>query len=390
MIPANIKSICIAFDILSVIICLLLQFDFGSYTVEIKTFDKRIFNKLVLLTQLLLVTDALSWLFSGVKEFILLNKVILIIYYSTHLFLCTMWIMYCDYIINEDEAHSLKVRNIFLVPALVAVLCSVLSYKYPIIFKLTSSNEYYRGNYYPYFIGLCLFYLMYSVYLIIGKMMQYHKAKHKNKKLFILIVYPVLPVVGVIIQTLFFGVNIIWSLTTISLLIVYFNFQNALLVIDPLTKLNNRYVFEGYLKNCFDAETDKIKFLSIIDLDKFKSINDNYGHLEGDKVLKIVSEILLLKTDKDDLLARLGGDEFAIFGTRNSIAEIEELKKEIKLEIDNYNKNLNKEYDISLSMGYSLQDSENVKSKTQMFIEADENMYVEKRKSAEKAGGENE
>ncbi len=385
MIPVNTKAILVSFDIASIIICLLLQSDFGSHTVKIKSFDKKIFNKLVLATELILITDALSWIVIGLENYVVISYLVLSIYFSLHLYMCTIWIMYCDFQINQDKAHTIKIRNILLIPTTIVTIISFMSYKYPTVYNLTSDNTYHRGDYYSYFIGLCFLYLAYSVYLASKKILFYKKHNYTSEKLLILIIYPILPVAGTIIQTLFFGLNITWILITISLIIVYFNFQNTLLMIDPLTKISNRYRFDTFLdKHFYDESFNKIKFIAIIDLNKFKNINDEYGHLEGDKVLKIVSEILTKIANKDDIVARLGGDEFVIFGERETIDTIEKIKTDINFEIDKHNQYSNNKYIISLSIGFSVQNKNNSKSKKQMFIEADESMYKEKRKSRDR------
>ena len=84
---------------------------------------------------------------------------------------------------------------------------------------------------------------------------------------------------------------------------------------DSLTGLLNRREFERYLHDTA-AEVarypGRTAWLGVIDLDKFKNINDTYGHLAGDAVLKKVAESLLKHTRKTDYVARLGGDEFCL------------------------------------------------------------------------------
>lgn len=90
---------------------------------------------------------------------------------------------------------------------------------------------------------------------------------------------------------------------------------------DPLTGLANRNQFvQRYneMEAIAKREARILAFLAL-DLDKFKPINDNYGHAAGDEVLKSVAKNLLLAFRETDLVARLGGDEFAVilFGPEN-------------------------------------------------------------------------
>lgn len=101
---------------------------------------------------------------------------------------------------------------------------------------------------------------------------------------------------------------------------------------DPLTGLANRNQFEkryGEMTTLAKRE-EKLIALFALDLDKFKPINDNYGHAAGDVILKNVAENLLLIFRETDLVARIGGDEFSIilYGPE-SIETIESVAKRV-------------------------------------------------------------
>ena len=83
---------------------------------------------------------------------------------------------------------------------------------------------------------------------------------------------------------------------------------------DPLTKLPNRELLEDRLAQAinFASRTGVVGAGLFIDLDNFKSINDEYGHLIGDLYLKQVANRLKDITHAADSIARIGGDEFFI------------------------------------------------------------------------------
>ena len=87
-----------------------------------------------------------------------------------------------------------------------------------------------------------------------------------------------------------------------------------LALIDPLTGLSNRRVAEGRLAaEAARSERYGCSFTVIsFDLDKFKQINDTYGHLAGDQVLKEFARRLVSAVRKSDMAARMGGDEFLV------------------------------------------------------------------------------
>lgn len=79
---------------------------------------------------------------------------------------------------------------------------------------------------------------------------------------------------------------------------------------DELTGLINRTAFKAILK-ALKESNESVAFI-MLDVDKFKEINDEYGHTVGDKVLKTVAQILESSFRSTDYAARLGGDEFAV------------------------------------------------------------------------------
>ncbi|MEY8875080.1 MAG: GGDEF domain-containing protein [Leptothrix sp. (in: b-proteobacteria)] len=83
---------------------------------------------------------------------------------------------------------------------------------------------------------------------------------------------------------------------------------------DPLTGLANRRAFELTLAREVDrvARSGEPALLLALDIDHFKRVNDTYGHLAGDQVIKAVARVLLDSVRPMDLVARVGGEEFAI------------------------------------------------------------------------------
>ena len=98
-------------------------------------------------------------------------------------------------------------------------------------------------------------------------------------------------------------------------------------ITDELTRLYNRRHFEKILAKKLpqNLEEGKSLCLALVDIDGFKFINDTYGHLVGDQVLKSTAEILRDLIRKDDVVARLAGDEFALLFPETSIDEARDL-----------------------------------------------------------------
>ena len=83
---------------------------------------------------------------------------------------------------------------------------------------------------------------------------------------------------------------------------------------DPLTQLSNRKFFDSTLEKAIDEARAKNEALSLMltDIDHFKNFNDNFGHLTGDQVLRLVAMALKQNVKGQDTTARYGGEEFAV------------------------------------------------------------------------------
>ena len=103
---------------------------------------------------------------------------------------------------------------------------------------------------------------------------------------------------------------------------------------DPLTGLPNRVRFHSEVAAAIGA--DNCAAVLLIDLDRFKEVNDTLGHHNGDIVLEEVGRRVASRLDEGDLVARLGGDEFAVLlrGRERLDAEIEKVGKAIQHEME--------------------------------------------------------
>ncbi len=150
---------------------------------------------------------------------------------------------------------------------------------------------------------------------------------------------------------------------------------------DPLTELYNRRYFINILKNEFERSKRYNRALSLlmVDIDFFKSINDRCGHLTGDKVLTIVSKILITDLRKIDSCSRYGGDEFitmlpetdingALSVANRYLSEMQEL------DISDICKGLN----ITLSIGIVCLPEESIKTMDEFLTCVDNALYKAK------------
>lgn len=99
--------------------------------------------------------------------------------------------------------------------------------------------------------------------------------------------------------------------------------QRQKALIDPLTGLPNRAAWSerlDYEVNAWHQRGNSLS-LAMLDLDHFKRINDGYGHLAGDKVLKIIANVLSKRLRPTDFIARFGGEEFVLLMPDSALAD---------------------------------------------------------------------
>lgn len=150
---------------------------------------------------------------------------------------------------------------------------------------------------------------------------------------------------------------------------------------DALTGLFNRRTFdsiiqgEGYFEN-----TDQSVGLILVDIDKFKSINDTYGHEAGDLILRQVADCLKSNVRFDDFVARYGGEEFAIVLPGSDIAIFENIAESLRLAIAEapFDIGEGKELAVTASFGVAVgqRGEENCQ---ELFRSADKALYDAKR-----------
>lgn len=142
---------------------------------------------------------------------------------------------------------------------------------------------------------------------------------------------------------------------------------------DKLTGLYNRAFFEEELKR---LDNNRNLPLTIImgDVNGLKIINDVFGHLAGDKMLKSISEILTKSCRDGDIISRWGGDEFVILLPSTSHAVAEEIINRINLNCKD--KELDLQY-ANISLGYAVKDSSEIDI-MKILVEAENNMYKNK------------
>lgn len=153
----------------------------------------------------------------------------------------------------------------------------------------------------------------------------------------------------------------------------------ALSLVDDLTGINNRRGFltlaQQQIKHARRNKRELV--LLFVDIDDFKSINDRYGHQQGDVALQRAARVLRATFRDSDIVARLGGDEFVVLAadTGTSASIIERLRKEL----NERNTKDGFPYTISFSVGAARFDPDDPPTIEELLHTADSMLYEQKR-----------
>lgn len=156
---------------------------------------------------------------------------------------------------------------------------------------------------------------------------------------------------------------------------------NELVVRDELTgSFNRRYINEQIPYEINQATNSNYNlYVAMMDIDDFKLINDNYGHMCGDDVLKKVTDIINRSIEDNGWFARYGGDEFLIVLKCNNEDICYEIIEKIRKNIENYNFEY-KSYNIKITCSFGISSADKYINNFESIIEdADKNLLKSKK-----------
>lgn len=341
-----------------------------------KYYDHKLYIILICLNAVELILNTMILIVEGKpgNAAIRLNLLLTVVYYILTPISCMVWSLYAYYQVCIDEMKTKKLFIPLVIPVIINAVISVLSCFNKYYFYVDKSNQYYRGNIFFLFSLVCVSYLLFTQIVI------FIKRKQISKPYFIpLSTFAIPPLIGGIIQSIYYGTSLVWVCMTISLLIIYINIMNNETNTDYLTGLYNR----RQLDNSLQKYNLKNKLLGgiMIDLNSFKKINDAWGHLSGDKALKYTGEILKKSFHEKDIICRYGGDEFIVLFEIKETSDLVNAVNRIKMNLKDFKHNSSVPYVIEFSFGYDIYDCNSGVS-IQKFIEhIDSLMYKNKKES---------
>jgi len=262
--------------------------------------------------------------------------------------------------------------------SLMGIIFAVISPLKGLLFYLDGANVYHRGP-----INSAFNSLMTIMGLLPAGLLIKRRKNISHTSFFNLILYPIMPTIGGLLQVFVYGTNLFWPATVIAVLLTFINVQNRQIDSDYLTGTFNRSSLREYLSGLLRRARGKRAGAAgiMLDLDYFKRINDRYGHSVGDQALIEMATILHTSVRKTDFVARYGGDEFIVILETGDMSVLNDITARIKSNIAASN-SASKLYTLSASMGMAVFDLEMDKNFDIFIKRLDRLMYEDKSRLA--------
>lgn len=150
--------------------------------------------------------------------------------------------------------------------------------------------------------------------------------------------------------------------------------------IDPLTGCyNRRYGLELLNRQIkLSQRNQSPTLIGFLDINNFKTINDHFGHQEGDQALKEITYLFQSTLREVDIICRMGGDEFLLVFPDSSLQEAPLIRERLEESLSQLNHKIKKNYQIQFSMGFSEYLPDKPKTLDELIAIADQEMYKEK------------
>lgn len=298
-----------------------------------------------------------------------------VLLYITGPLLAYYWLMFVQSLAATGYPIKNKWNILLFIPVAGSALLSLLSPAYKLLFFVTSDNVYHRGSLFFVVVVILYLYLLLGFALIIKNRRKFVKQEYLP-----LCFLTVLPLIGGLIQSLYYGALLMWSSTAFSLVIIYILLKDRMVQLDYLTGTWDRQTFENFMRQLSKRGSSEKRGVIYIDIDHLKQINDEYGHIEGDHSLKTAIGIIKSAIRKNDIVARLGGDEFGVILNSEDCnrPELDTTVRRIEAAFEAYNANSEKPYPLNCSLGADIY-SPSKQSIVSFMDGIDAMMYAQKR-----------
>jgi diguanylate cyclase (GGDEF)-like protein len=308
-----------------------------------------------------------------------------IMYYLFLSFFSFFIIAFIDYTIYQKIKRTNKIIHIACIVSLAHLLVLVINLKYGFYYAIDAYNSLQYGEY-----RFIVFIFAYCpiVFALAEISSCFSLIKKSQLTMFIVLLF--LSLMGPVFDVLLGSYHLIWSFGTAALLYSYFFILQSDSTIDPLTGIGNRFSFNEFSDRLSRDTSGESWAIVMIDMDRFKEINDTLGHYTGDLALADMGRIIKASLKGRGFAARYGGDEFvlAVKTGKKNTGNISALINEVEAAVQHCNAKNIRPYKLEISCGGDVYTADGSRSLEEFMGHIDGLMYKNKRRrSSDRAGG---
>ncbi|MDR2103236.1 MAG: GGDEF domain-containing protein [Treponema sp.] len=344
----------------------------------IRKYDADFFQRAMFLTVLgfaiaAIAADFLYLLFGGapgtmVRSLLYADTVL---YYFCQVASYYVICIFIDYVTFSRKERTLRLLIIATVIQGIHALLLLINTKTDFYFYLTPDNVFAYGPLYGIRLAISYLPMVFAVIEIISALRNFKKSQ-AGMILFFFVLTGFGAVMDIVVKT----VSLVWPCYSAALLYLYFFIIKTDSRIDSLTGIGNRYSFNEFIDKLSRSGTRQSYSIVMIDVDRFKEINDTLGHAEGDNALRDLAAIIKNSIRSSDFAARYGGDEFVLASGADN--DIDRIIDRIQKALDEQNEKNIRPYKIRISYGCDTFDTKGGQSIENFFVHLDSLMYKNK------------
>ena len=340
----------------------------------------RYFKQMIGFYLLFCLADAL-WMpinFGIFAQNAFLNMMLSTINLGSMAFVAYYWLCYALVKMGTHNLNTLRSRIVVAMPIAILVGLYVVNTHTGWMFSIGADGTFVRGPLYVLSAVISLGYvLIVAVWAIAA--MRTEESRAQRHEYITFIQFGIIPVVACLFDVVCGNTPAIALGVLSAIILVFSNLQETRIFNDALTGLNNRRRADLFLADRIQAASNnKPVCVYVLDVNKFKQINDTRGHAEGDHALQVVADGLRSAAGKvKGFVARWGGDEFILISDVSEGQKPEDVVTCIDECIASACESNGLEYRLSVTMGYAICTSAN-EDQEALFERADRMLYDRK------------
>jgi diguanylate cyclase (GGDEF)-like protein len=293
-------------------------------------------------------------------------------------FMTYFWFQYCELRLKQKYQDRLWFSILTVLPVVAEIILHLISFSNGCVFYV-KDGVFYHG---PLYLVANGFSAGYGVLVLIHVIwvLTHVTSKEERHECRTMIFYVCIPIGAYMVDEFIPNTAIVAIACFTAYLLIFINLQRAEIYNDALTGLYNRRQADHLLNEAIGRAGEYNAFyLIMLDIDSFKEINDTYGHLYGDEVLKAVADALNRIADirGRSFAARWGGDEFMMMIPANGIGSISEFLDRLDDEMPEMTPEDDVTMKVTVSAGWALCNTPRVQEKD-LIAGADALLYSAK------------